>query len=192
MAAPTPTVTPRGHWPWYALISLALAGLVVYALRDGTRVDDSKVTAPNDPQKAGPAKPATIQETPMTTVAAPSGSIEAPATVAAPPSDAIVTASGLASKVLVAGTGTEHPTTEARVEVHYTGWTTDGKMFDSSIVRGKTATFPLAGVIKGWTEGVQLMVVGERRRFWIPAALAYGNKPGARWACWCSTSSSAP
>jgi peptidylprolyl isomerase len=61
--------------------------------------------------------------------------------------------------------------------VHYTGWTTDGKMFDSSVARGEPATFPLNGVIKGWTEGVQLMVVGEKRRFWIPGNLAYDNSP---------------
>ncbi len=57
--------------------------------------------------------------------------------------------------------------------MHYTGWTTDGKMFDSSVARGKPATFPLDRVIAGWTEGVQLMVAGEKRRFWIPEALAY-------------------
>ena len=57
--------------------------------------------------------------------------------------------------------------------VHYTGWKTDGTMFDSSVLRGKPATFPLDRVIAGWTEGVQLMVEGEKRRFWIPEALAY-------------------
>ena len=60
--------------------------------------------------------------------------------------------------------------------VHYTGWTTDGKMFDSSVARGEPATFPLNGVIKGWTEGVQLMVEGEKTRFWIPEPLAYGGR----------------
>ena len=63
--------------------------------------------------------------------------------------------------------------------VHYTGWTTDGKMFDSSVARGQPATFPLNRVIAGWTEGVQLMVVGEKRRFWIPQKLAYGGAEGA-------------
>jgi FKBP-type peptidyl-prolyl cis-trans isomerase len=62
--------------------------------------------------------------------------------------------------------------------VHYSGWTTDGQMFDSSVTRGEPAEFPLSGVIPGWTEGVQLMVVGEKRRFWIPEALAYrGQRP---------------
>ena len=105
--------------------------------------------------------------------------IPAPPDVAAPPSDAEVTASGLASKVLVAGTGSQHPTAADSVEVHYSGWTTDGQMFDSSVARGQTATFPLARVIAGWTEGVQLMVEGEKRRLWIPQDLAYGGRAGA-------------
>lgn len=98
-----------------------------------------------------------------------------PADVAAPPADAQVTQSGLAYKVLRAGTGTVRPKRRDTVEVHYSGWTTDGKMFDSSVLRGQSAVFPLEEVIKGWTEGLQLMVEGERRRFWIPARLAYGN-----------------
>lgn len=103
-----------------------------------------------------------------------------PEDVAAPPDDAEVTKSGLASKVLQAGTGTEHPTKTSRVTVHYSGWTTDGKMFDSSVKRGKPITFGLNQVIKGWTEGLQLMVVGEKRRLWIPEKLAYkgvANRP---------------
>ncbi len=104
--------------------------------------------------------------------------IAAPADVAAPPADAERTASGLASKVLTPGTGKKHPAATDKVEVHYTGWTTDGKMFDSSVARGKTSSFPLNRVIKGWTEGLQLMVVGEKRRFWIPQDLAYGGRPG--------------
>jgi peptidylprolyl isomerase len=103
----------------------------------------------------------------------------APTDVAAPPADAQMTASGLASKVLRPGTGTEHPTASSKVTVHYSGWTTDGKMFDSSVVRGQPATFPLNRVIPGWTEGVQLMVAGEQRRFWIPEALAYKGAQGA-------------
>jgi peptidylprolyl isomerase len=99
--------------------------------------------------------------------------IPAPPDVAAPPKDATKTASGLATKVLQRGTGTEHPAADEIVTVNYTGWTTDGKMFDSSVTRGATATFPLNRVISGWTEGLQLMVVGEKRRLWIPEALAY-------------------
>lgn len=99
---------------------------------------------------------------------------ETPADVAAAPADAKITESGLASKVLQAGTGDTKPTAADTVTVHYSGWTTDGKMFDSSVERGEPASFPLGGVIAGWTEGLQLMVVGEKRRFWIPEDLAYG------------------
>jgi FKBP-type peptidyl-prolyl cis-trans isomerase len=101
-----------------------------------------------------------------------------PPDVAEPPSDAEKTASGLYSKVLQAGTGTEHPTRTSQVTVHYSGWTTDGKMFDSSVTRGEPATFPLDQVIAGWTEGVQLMVKGEKRRLWIPEKLAYQGREG--------------
>jgi peptidylprolyl isomerase len=107
------------------------------------------------------------------------GDIPAPSDVAAAPQDAVKTPSGLASKVLQAGTGTVHPTATSKVTVHYTGWTTDGKMFDSSVTRGESITFGLNQVIAGWTEGVQLMVVGEKRRLWIPENLAYKGQPGA-------------
>ena len=101
-----------------------------------------------------------------------------PSDVAAPPADALTTSTGLAYKVISKGKGTEKPTAESRVKVHYSGWTTDGKMFDSSVTRGKPAEFPLNRVIAGWTEGLQLMVVGEKTRFWIPENLAYQGKPG--------------
>lgn len=104
---------------------------------------------------------------------------KAPADVAAPPADAQRTASGLASKVLKPGSGSDRPNASARVKVHYSGWTTDGKLFDSSVMRGQPAEFPLANVIAGWTEGLQLMSVGEQRRFWIPQELAYKGRPGA-------------
>lgn len=110
--------------------------------------------------------------------AANGGDIPAPPDVAAPPADAEKSASGLAWKVLAKGTGTAHPTQNDSVSVNYTGWTTDGKMFDSSLKRGQPASFGLGNVIKGWTEGVQLMVEGEKRRFWVPVDLAYQGKPG--------------
>ena len=101
-----------------------------------------------------------------------------PPDVAEAPADAKRTGSGLAYKVLKPGTGSSHPNRRSRVTVHYTGWTTDGKMFDSSHGRGQPATFPLDQVIKGWTEGVQLMVEGEKVRFWIPQHLAYEGREG--------------
>jgi peptidylprolyl isomerase len=99
-----------------------------------------------------------------------------PEDVAAAPKTAKKTASGLAYRVLKPGTG-KHPAASDIVRVHYTGWTTDGKMFDSSVMRGQPVAFGLSQVIKGWTEGVQLMKVGEKTRFWIPGNLAYGDTP---------------
>jgi FKBP-type peptidyl-prolyl cis-trans isomerase len=103
--------------------------------------------------------------------------LEIPADVSSVPGNAEKTSSGLASRVLESGTGSESPAAADTVTVHYSGWTTDGNMFDSSVQRGQPASFPLNRVIKGWTEGLQLMVVDEKRRFWIPAELAYGNDP---------------
>ncbi len=100
---------------------------------------------------------------------------ETPEDVAAAPKDAKKTKSGIQYRVLKEGTGKKHPEASDKVEVHYSGWTTDGKMFDSSVTRGQPATFALGAVIKGWTEGVQLMVEGEKTRFWIPGGLAYGE-----------------
>ena len=96
-----------------------------------------------------------------------------PPDVAAPPADAKKTKSGLAFKILKPGTGTVRPKSNNVVTVHYTGWTPDGQIFDSSVIKGQPATFPLGDVIKGWSEGVQLMVEGEVRRLWIPGHLAY-------------------
>ena len=102
--------------------------------------------------------------------------LPAPDDVAAVPTEAETTDSGLAHRLLQAGTGSAHPTATSSVTVHYSGGLTDGSMFDSSVTRGQPATFPLNRVIGGWTEGVQLMVVGEKRRFWIPSELAYGSR----------------
>lgn len=86
------------------------------------------------------------------------------------------TASGLQYKVLTAGTGTVHPSASDKVKVHYHGTLIDGTVFDSSVERNTPITFSLSQVIKGWTEGLQLMVVGEKTRFFIPANLAYGDR----------------
>jgi len=101
-----------------------------------------------------------------------------PPDVAAAPADAKKTSSGLAWKELRPGTGTSHPKSSQVVTVHYSGWTTDGKMFESSILTGNPPSFPLDQVIAGWTEGVQLMVEGQKCRFWIPEKLAYMGEPG--------------
>jgi FKBP-type peptidyl-prolyl cis-trans isomerase len=103
----------------------------------------------------------------------------APADVKEPPADAKKTSTGLAYKVLRPGTGARNPAAWSKVLVNYTGWTTDGKMFDSSVMQGKPMTMELTGVIPGWTEGVALMVEGERTRFWIPENLAYKGEAGS-------------
>lgn len=126
-------------------------------------------TAPDAPRGDATGDAGASASTPRT--------IAAPSDVAAAPADAVKTASGLASKVLQAGTGKDHPGPEDEVKVHYTGWTSRGKMFDSSVVRGEPISLGVKEVIPGWTEGLQLMVVGEKRRLWIPADLAYGDHP---------------
>lgn len=105
--------------------------------------------------------------------------LEAPDDVDGIPTNATVTATGLAFVVLQAGHGERHPRRSDRVRVHYSGWTTDGNRFDSSVARGTPTSFPLEGVIAGWTQGVQMMVEGETRRFWIPESLAYQGRAGA-------------
>ncbi len=87
----------------------------------------------------------------------------------------VETNSGLQYTVLEKGTGEEHPNASSTVKVHYHGTLLDGSVFDSSVDRGEPISFPLNRVIKGWTEGVQLMVVGDKFKFFIPAELAYGN-----------------
>jgi FKBP-type peptidyl-prolyl cis-trans isomerase len=91
--------------------------------------------------------------------------------------DAIATPSGLRHMRLREGTGSTHPTPESRVTVNYIGWTDEGRVLDSSYMRGEPSVFTLTKVIKGWQEGVPLMVVGEKRRFWVPGDLAYADSP---------------
>ncbi|RUO63526.1 FKBP-type peptidyl-prolyl cis-trans isomerase [Pseudidiomarina insulisalsae] len=89
----------------------------------------------------------------------------------------VVTESGLAYEVIEEGEeGGEQPAADDIVEVHYEGTLVDGTVFDSSIERGEPAVFPLNRVIPGWTEGVQLMSVGDKYRFVIPPELAYGDR----------------
>lgn len=90
--------------------------------------------------------------------------------------DVIETASGLQYQVLQKGQGNEHPSANSKVKVHYHGLLLDGTVFDSSVERGEPISFGLNQVIKGWTEGVQLMVVGDKFKFFIASELGYGTR----------------
>jgi len=89
--------------------------------------------------------------------------------------DVVALPSGLQYEILVEGKGSR-PVATNKVTCHYHGTLIDGTVFDSSVRRGQPATFPLNGVIKGWTEGVQLMPGGSKWRFYIPPHLAYGDR----------------
>jgi FKBP-type peptidyl-prolyl cis-trans isomerase len=88
-----------------------------------------------------------------------------PANLTAAPRDARKTKSGLAYRVLRKGTGAEHPTAEDRVSVNYSAWTTDSTLVDSTVAKGQPVTVPVNRVIPGWSEGLQLMVAGEKTLF---------------------------
>ena len=92
--------------------------------------------------------------------------------------DSGTTAKGVVYKVLASGKGGAKPAATDVVRVNYTGWTTDGRMFDSSVIKGEPAEFSLGGVIVGWTDGIPVMSVGDKVRFWIPDELAYKGSPG--------------
>ena len=97
----------------------------------------------------------------------------------------VETASGLQYQIVKKGDGSVHPSAKSTVKVHYHGTLLDGTVFDSSVERNEPISFPLNRVIKGWTEGLQLMVAGDTFKFFIPSDLAYGNaatgkiKPGS-------------
>lgn len=87
------------------------------------------------------------------------------------------TNSGLQYQLLEEGTGTVHPGPKTKVLAHYHGTLIDGTVFDSSVERGQPLSFGLNQVIRGWTEGLQLMVEGQKMRLFIPSKLAYGSRP---------------
>ncbi len=171
---------PDGE-PWSFLMDDLIAGLSEGLLLMG-KGEKRRMWIPADlattgrPKRRGPAGPAVfdVELVQFTKMPDP---IAVPEDVDAPPADAKKTTSGLAYKFLKRGKGKDHPAATSTVQVHYSGWTPDGTLFDSSVRRGQPTSFPLNGVIKGWTEGVQLMVVGDKARFWIPGALAYGDTP---------------
>jgi FKBP-type peptidyl-prolyl cis-trans isomerase len=130
----------------------------------------------NDPK--APAGPLIYDIELVSVAPGPAAPDAPPADVAAIPRNAKKTRSGLAYRVLRPGPGTRHPQPTDTVEVHYSGWRTDGRLFDTSTKRGLPATLVLTNVTPGWREALQLMVEGEKTRFWIPSPLIYG--PSAR------------
>src|SRR3712207_6378824 len=125
-------------------LSRALSALVALAALAACESKPANNDSNDKPKSADVPSAQAPSAAPTTAAQAPApGDIPAPPDVAAPPADAQKTPSGLASKVLTPGTGKDHPGPEDRVKVHYTGWTKDGKMFDSSIVRKEPATFGL-------------------------------------------------
>jgi peptidylprolyl isomerase len=168
---------PRSHAPVAFASMLLLLAACDKTPSEPSSGGPSKAQPSAQPNASSAAVPAAVTTPPPPPEPIRPAAIPAPEDVAAPPADAKKTASGLAMKVLTQGKGKDHPGPDDSVKVHYTGWTTDGKMFDSSVARGEPASFRVSGVIKGWTEGLQLMTTGEKARLWIPAKLAYGENP---------------
>lgn len=103
----------------------------------------------------------------------------APAEISKPPASAARTASGLAYRFVQRSGKTLRPGPHDRVTVHYSAWTQDGKLVDSSVVAGKPRTVPVDRLIPGWAEGLQLMAEGDKVQLWIPERLAYAGRDGA-------------
>jgi len=103
-----------------------------------------------------------------------------PSTLTPPAQGAERLPSGVFMQILTPGVGTSHPSVKSWVTLDYTGWTSDGKLFESTIMSGHPAVLLLGMALAGWQDSLQLMVVGEKVRLWVPAALAYGEKPQSR------------
>ena len=156
------------------LVASALAVAVSLACQPPSADAPTKDPAGDKPG----AKPANGAENPGMKPASKPDDIPAPPDVAAAPADATKTPSGLAYKVQSPGKGGDKPTADDTVEVHYTGWLTDGKKFDSSVDRGRPFSFRLGQgqVIKGWDEGVAGMKPGGKRKLFVPAKLGYRDQ----------------
>jgi FKBP-type peptidyl-prolyl cis-trans isomerase len=124
------------------------------------------------------AEPADDAEAPCTAWDPDADPTTAPLDVAAPPETSRRGTNGLRFCILRRGEGTTYPTADSQVRVHYTGWTTDGVMFDSSHTRGEPISLPVNGVIRGWTMSLTHMTEGQLRRVWIPEELAYAGAEG--------------
>ncbi len=126
---------------------------------------------------AEPTEPAVVAERPCSTWDPAADPSTVPLDVAAPPETSRDGGDGLRFCILRQGTARVRPTRDSHVRVHYTGWTTDGEMFDSSRT-GEPARFGVTEVIPGWTNSLLHMTVGQVRRVWVPESLAYEGAPG--------------
>jgi len=100
-----------------------------------------------------------------------------PDDLSSPPPEAVKTESRLSYRVLFEGEGTLRPGPNDLIKVQYTGWTSDGTVFDSTRRQGRPAVLEVNKLVPGWAEAMQLMVKGQRNRLWIPSHLAYGSRP---------------
>ena len=103
-----------------------------------------------------------------------------PADLAQSPNAALRTSSGLAYEVLKEGSGAKHPSLTSTVNIHFSGWRNDGRLFESTVMADHPAAVSIATAPEAWREALCSMVVGEKARFWIPANLAFGEKPANR------------
>lgn len=130
--------------------------------------------APSSPRPLGTL----VYELDLVSLRLAQGLPEAPSDVAAIPDDVERSETGLAWRVLKEGTGDKKPTRNSLVSLYYTAWTPDGQVFTSTAKQGSPRSTAVTGVIPGLQEGLQLMRLGEKRRFWIPPELAYARQPG--------------
>jgi FKBP-type peptidyl-prolyl cis-trans isomerase len=128
--------------------------------------------ASSNAARPAPAKAAAVAKTVV--VPPPAPPVPAPADVATPPKDAVKLPNGIVTKVLQAGTGKDHPRDQDEFSVNYVGWRKNGEMFSHS---AQPMSLRMAQVFPGWAETLKVMVVGEKRRTWIPSNLAYGDAP---------------
>lgn len=163
------------------LLLASVAALFLVGCTDNDEAKEEAEAMSERTEESIERDPATSAQSPATAVQQQPQAVPAPENVSAPPEDAQKTENGVAYVVLEDQATDVGPATTDIVTVHYTGWTTDGAMFDSSVARGEPATFPLDQLIPGWQEAVPLMTVGDKYRFWIPGELAYdnSNRPGA-------------
>lgn len=144
--------------------------VLLVGCRDRTETKTEPAVAPAGSAPAPIPLPVTAQ--PVT------GPISPPVDLATPPATAARTMSGVASIVLERGTTTQKPAPGDRIRVHYTAWAADGTVFDSSVQRGVPETILLAAAPRAWAEVVADMTVGEKRRLWIPEAVASSGRAG--------------